>query len=364
MKFKIKYRFFGSFDEFTFLEKLRLALDYFRTGQIRKLFHITLDVSFKSKLRESPHWLVIEPTSLCNAKCALCPTPSEKLERSIKFLPMNKYKQIIDKTKNYVKKVTFFVAGEPFMNKNLCKMITYATKNGLHTFVSTNGTFLNKQTINELLETKLDQLDICLDGSKKETHEIYKKNTNFELICKNIQTLTSEKRKRKKIFPKIFIQALITRYNEDELGDIANLAKNLGTEGVFFKSLFIEKNYDQGLAKKFLPRKSWLSRYETIDGQTNCQYLNKILILCDGRVAICDYDFNGKFKIGNAFFQNMISLWNSKKYKNLRKKMKRKELDMCNRACGHKKVFEEDPKYKNKKMEFQNEERTRGVERS
>jgi MoaA/NifB/PqqE/SkfB family radical SAM enzyme len=260
---------------------------------------------------------------------------------------MNKYKQIIDDTKSYIKKVTFFVAGEPFLNKKLCEMINYATKSGLYTFVSTNGTLLNQQRIDELLETKLDVLFVCLDGSKKETHEKYRRKTNFERICNHIQTLTSEKRKRKKIFPHIFIQTLITRYNEDELGDIVNLAKKLGTEGIIFKTFFIEKDYDPIIAKQFIPKRSGLTRYETGDGQIKikkqidfkCQYTTKPLILCDGTVAICSYDYNGKYNIGNVFFQNMINLWNSKKYKNLRNAMKRKELKMCKENCGIKKCF-------------------------
>lgn len=345
MKFKIKSRFFGSLNLFTPLEKFKLTLDYIKTNQMKKMFHIIIEAPLKSKLINGPTSIAVEPTSFCNASCILCPTPFEKLERTINFLPMKKFKEIIDKTKCCINKVTFFVAGEPFMNKNLCKMINYASKNGMRTFVSTNGILLNQQTINELLQTNLDELHICLESSKKETHELHRRNTNFEQICSNIQTLTSEKRKRKKTFPHIFIQTLVTRYNENELEDIAALAKQLGAEGIFFKSFSIEKEHDQKLVKQFIPKKSYLSRYEIVNGKTKmrtqidfqCEYTEKPLILCDGTIALCCYDYNGIYNIGNVFSKNIIELWNTKKYKELRKKMERKEFETCKKMCGQKK---------------------------
>ena len=323
-------------------ENFGLALDYIRTKQMRKLLHTTLGATIKSRLLSGPLNLSVEPTSLCNANCALCSTPSEKLERSLKFLPMKKYREIIDQTKSYVRNVTFFVAGEPFVNKNLCKMIDYATRNGLRTFVCTNGMLLNHQTINELLETNLDELYVCLDGARKESHETYRKGTNFQLICSNIHALTLEKRERKKRFPYIFIQTLITRYNEDELDDIVKLGRKLGVDGVFFKTFCIEKGYDENFAKNFVPKRSKLSRYEIVNGKLNaqeekdlaCRYTKTALVFCDGRLALCCYDFNGKYDIGNAFSESIVKLWKSEKYKDLREKMKRKEFEMCKEMCG------------------------------
>ena len=343
MKFRVKARARPkSIGRMVSSENLSLALDYIMSKQIRKLLHITLGATIKSKFLNGPLHLVVEPTSLCNARCALCSTPSEKLERSLKFLPLNKYKEIIDKTKSYVRNVTFFVAGEPFVNVNLCKMIDYATRNGLRTFISTNGTLLNRQTISEILETNLDELYICLDGARKESHEIYKKGTNFELICSNIRALTLEKRIRKKRFPYTFIQTLITRYNEYELDDVVKLGKKLGVDGVFFKTFCIEKGYNEDLAKKFIPRRRRLSRYEVVNGKVKlqeerdlkCGYTRTALVLCDGRLALCCYDFNGEYDIGNAFSESIDELWKSEKYKDLRKKMKRKEFEMCKEMCG------------------------------
>lgn len=342
MKFRVKKRSIETRGLMTSLERFRLASDYVRTKQIRKLLHIALGATTKSRFLNGPLYLSVEPTSLCNARCALCPTPSEKLERSSKYFPLNKYKEIIDTTKSSVVHVTFFVAGDPFINENLCKMIGYATRNGLRTFVSTNGTLLNRQTIRELLETNLDELYICLDGARKESHEIYKRGTNFELICANIRALTSEKRQRKKPFPYIFIQTLITRYNEDELDDIVKLGKKLGVDGVFFKTFSIEKGYDENLAQEFMPRKRRLSRYEIVNGRVkmqeernlDCQYTRTALVLCDGRLALCPYDFNGEYGVRNAFSENIVKLWKSEKYDNIRKRMKRKEFEMCKEMCG------------------------------
>jgi len=217
MKFRINSGHIDSLHLMSYSEKLRLVLDYIRTGQLKKLFHLTLESAIKSHILDGPENLSVEPTWFCNASCSLCTTPARKIKRNKKMLPMNQYKEIINSIKNCVRIINFFVAGEPLMNDNLHKMIHYATKNGLRTFVSTNGTLLDETKINEILESKLDVLTICLDGANKVTQEITRKGANFELVCKNIQKLTSKKRKTKKVFPYIFIQTLITRYNENQL---------------------------------------------------------------------------------------------------------------------------------------------------
>jgi radical SAM protein with 4Fe4S-binding SPASM domain len=311
-------------------------------GQTSKLVHSIL-TAVKSKLLRLPSSLQIEPISLCNVNCLICSAPQKFLERNNKVMSFEDYKKLLDKLKGHINQVTFFVGGEPFLNPELCKMIKYASKNKIRSFVSTNGTLL-ENNIDKILDSKLDILYVCLDGATKETHEAYRKGANFDKIVKGIKSLVQKRNERNRRFPIIVIQTLVSRLNENQLHEIELLAKNLKVNGLFFKSIgiipqYVSKSENLELIKKLLPENKVL-RYDNNRNlklskamSKKCGFLNKYVVLSDGRLSLCCYDINGMYNIGNAFKEDITKLWKSKKYKTLRKKMKHKRLSLCKRMC-------------------------------
>lgn len=67
-----------------------------------------------------------------------------------------------------------------------------------------------------------------------------------------------------------------------------------------------------------------------------CSFTKTAVVLCDGRLALCCYDFNGEYELGDAFHENIIKLWRSKRYRDMRKVMRRKDFEICKEMCGEK----------------------------
>lgn len=280
--------------------------------------------------------IIIEPTNVCNLKCPLCPVSGAKRERG--FLSFENFKKIIDDIPN-LKFINFGWAGEPLLNKEACKMIKEAHKRGIRSSLSTNTVLLN-QYVAEILDSGLDTLFVCLDGASKETHEKYRVGSNFESIKSNIREFCAEKRRRGLKLPEVILQSLLTKDNEKEMSLMIKLAESLGVDGLTFKTLSLGSSASLAerikRAKEFLPS-AHFSRYDLEDGtpvirskSKLCHWLKQAVVMWNGDVVPCCYDFEGALTVGNVFKDGGFrKVWQSEKYKKYRQKIIKKEFALC-----------------------------------
>jgi len=280
--------------------------------------------------------IIIEPSNICNLRCPLCPVSGAKREKG--FLSLENFKKIIDDIPK-IKSINFGWAGEPLLNKEVFKMVKYADLKGVRTIISTNTVLLN-QYIDEVLNSGLTNLIVCLDGASKETHEKYRVGSDFESIKSNIKKLCEEKKRRKLKRPGVTLQSLVTKDNEKEMPAMIELAENLGVDELEFKTLSLGSSV--GLAerikraKEFLPSDK-LSRYDfkgeklTIKSKPKlCSWLRQSVILWNGDVVPCCYDVEGDLTVGNIFKDGGFKkVWRSEKYKRYRRKIIRREFTLC-----------------------------------
>jgi len=116
-------------------------------------------------------------------------------------------------------------------------------------------------------------------------------------------------------------------------------------DGVWFKEIcfpvqskgFREKNPIKELAEKYLPKKSKKRRYNVVNGKlelknpsATCSWCHKSLILWDGRIGACCYDYDGIHTFGNINEQHFLEIWSSKNFRHYRENLIRyKKLKIC-----------------------------------
>lgn len=283
--------------------------------------------------------IIIEPTNSCNLRCPLCSTPTMKRGKGL--LSLDNFKKIVDSTPK-LKSIAMNFAGEPLLNKDIFKMVYYAEIHNIKVMISTNSVLLDRY-IDEVLDSQLSSIIVCLDGSTKESHEKYRIGSDFDSVKKNIKMLCEEKKKRGLKFPKITLQCLITKYNEHEIPQIIKMSQGLGVDRLEFKTLSLGSVLDpiekKVRMKNFLPS-SKFSRYSLEDGnpiiKSNprlCHWLRQSVILWNGDVVPCCYDFEGTFVIGNLSKEGgFMKVWKSDNYKLYRKKIIKRELSLCKRC--------------------------------
>ncbi|MFH1473365.1 MAG: radical SAM protein, partial [Candidatus Aenigmatarchaeota archaeon] len=256
----------------------------------------------------------IEPTTRCNLQCPACPTG----KGLVPFAEMSfsQYKKIIDENFPHIKTLLLWGYGEPLLHKDIAKMVRYAKDKGIGCVkTSTNCHFLTKKKIQQLLHSKLDHLIVCLDGASEETYLKYRKNGNFKKVLRSIRFLVQEKKKLEK--PIIELQFIIMSHNEHEIEIVKELAKQLGVDRLSLKTAGILPG-----DKHLLPSQEKYNRYAKVNNEKSCNLPSELVFVrADGSVNPCfrlRSDIGEEYVMGNVFSEPFVSIWNSRKYVELK----------------------------------------------
>lgn len=309
------------------------------TNFFKIYFSYLLSVSLKRAIKfGNPYSISIEPTTNCNLKCTQCPVGRQELTRPKGFISDKNFKIVIDQIYPYLLNLFIYFQGEPFLNTDLFKLISYANYKNIFTVTSTNGHYLNKENCRNIVNSKLDKIIISLDGTNQSSYEKYRKNGNFEKVVEGINNLTETKLKLNSKTPLIEVQFLVLKTNENEIKDFKNLCKHLKVNKVSLKSAQI---YNFQNDNEFIPNSKKYSRYIKGKGswkikkrkQNKCWRLwNSAVITWNGEVLPCCFDKDAKYSFGNIFDENFSQINKNKNFYLFANKLlnNRKSIDICN----------------------------------
>ena len=113
------------------------------------------------------------------------------------------FTKIIDEMQGFdqkVKKINLHKDGEPFLNKNLARMIDYAKRKNIAETINTtsNGALIDKARAIEVIEAGLDGIRISVEHVSDEGYKrVTRTVTKYDTIRKNVKFLFNEKERRK-----------------------------------------------------------------------------------------------------------------------------------------------------------------------
>lgn len=248
----------------------------------------------------------IELTNMCNLHCKIC--YARNMKRSRGFMGLELYKKIIDELSVYSKiNLAPFLHGESFLHPNFLEMIKYAKKKGIETIaIDTNGTFLSKLSVEEILNCGIDSISISMHGATKDVYEKIMGGSCYDIVKKNIEDLILKKRQLGLAKPDLSLTFVLDDMNKCEINKI--------------KDEWLEK-VDRILIKRQIDTQS---RFYGLNGEnlirrTPCQVLWACaIILWNGDITICCSDYNGKIRLGNAKYTTIKDVWVGQKYQRFR----------------------------------------------
>ncbi len=326
-----------------------------------------------------PYKLKFESGTICNLKCKMCPLHTG-LKRKKGYLKFKNFKYVFDQIKPAYLNLTGI--GEPLMNPDIFKIIKYAKKKNAMVKLDTNGTLLDEEKINKILDTNIDIISTSIDGTDKKSYEKIRVGSNFDLVKKNIKSLVKEKnRRRSKTDIHMFF--ILQQDNIKKLPDFILLAKELGVDylaGSFVVPLGKNKNKITSISKYKKNIKKITNKtkkiIEEIDFEVSVsplleylesggekQFYNQFqpcympwystFITWDGYVNPCDFSCDNEIVFGNAFDEPFKKIWNNKKYRDFRKRIlkERKSIKIC-RVCSVNETYIEKEIMKIKKIPF------------
>ena len=279
----------------------------------------------------------IEPTNHCNLKCPECPSGLGVLTRPLGLLKLGEFKSLIDQICETGLYIQLFFQGEPYINKDLPSMISYAQSRNIYISISTNGHFVNKNNVDHVLDNAPDKVIFSVDGLDEESYQKYRVGGSFEQADRGLRELIKRKTERGLKRPFVEFQFIVMKQNEHQMEEVKKYCNDVGVNKLVFKTMQIS-SYEN--AVKFLPTDKKYRRY--ILNGNSFRIKNKIknhcfalwrtsVITWDGRVVPCCFDKDAENLLGIVNGRSFNDIWYSKKYVDFRKKIlsNRKSVSMC-----------------------------------
>lgn len=269
----------------------------------------------------------IEITNVCNLNCSFC----IKDNRIRKSMSVYEFENILKKIDSYTDYIYLHVKGEPLIHNNLDEILSLTSKYNKYVNITTNGVFL-KDKVDILKKYKnIRQINISLHSENNKTNyieDIMEAVDNLKniFIVYRFWTLKDNKLDTKmleyldKIKEKYFITDEV--YNTIIKGNNVKINNNI----------YINKD------KEF----EWPSLSNDYYNERGFCYglKNQIGILVDGTITVCCLDSFGVSNLGNIFVDDIETIMNSEKVKNIIKGFNDRKvyLDIC-RHCSYKERF-------------------------
>ena len=308
---------------------------------------------------KKPLSLFIEPTNLCNFRCAPCVHGSENTRNDLKplsHMDMSLYKKLIRELREWegprLKLLRLAMLGEPFVNPEFCEMVRIAKEANVAERVDTfsNGSLMTEGISAKLIEYGLDVIRFSIYAAEdKHHHEVTRTNCDVGKIRNNIKRLRDMRDVQGKTAPYIFVKMFDTYSDENEI--FSNLYSGIADE-IGLEKVHNATNY----SGNDLVNMYYHDREK--ERQANQEYisnLNKERIACSrpfiamvinniGDCLMCTHDPAKGTKIGNSCGSTLQELWNGKNMFEFRKMLleNRKHENRICANCDWFKLFPEE----------------------
>jgi radical SAM protein with 4Fe4S-binding SPASM domain len=295
----------------------------------------------------SPITVEIDPTNLCNHRCAWCVSIEAHTGEK---LGLERFSSLIAELKEAdVRSVVLKGGGEPTTHPQFIEMLDVLRDAGLAVGLITNGSMPRKGSVEKVAEV-CDWARVSLDAATADVHEAIHGSKDFAKIIQNIAALTSQGGRTM-----VGLNFVAEPRNFREMADFTAMAKSLGAAYVTIRCVFdpsnplpestrdamranaiAAKQMEGGGFRVFLG--NFTDRYLNADSAApfpfaRCLGPNLIGVVGgDGEVyACCFLRGNKAFSFGNVHTQSFNEVWTSDRRQQVMNSVYRGD---CGRVCA------------------------------
>lgn len=313
-------------------------------------------INLLNKISPYPSYIEIEITTRCDLKCIMCEhTFWNEKPRDMTF---NEFKTLMDQFPK-LKWIAMTGIGEDFLNKDFLDMYRYVKKQHPGILIELYDAFhrVTEDISHELVEDiGLTQVFFSFDASTKETYEKIRVGANFDTVLNNIKNFIRIRNEFGIGLPKVGFHFIIMKENIHEVLPYIKLVKKLGGDHIFFTQMlhsFKEVNHlVTEVPERLINQANELGTFYGVEidwnmdttaekpAIRNCIEWTTPFVYATGHVlpCCCIQEANNRsfFKencLGNVFEQPFKEIWNSAKYKVLRKQIQWNEIPLLCKDC-------------------------------
>lgn len=209
-------------------------MDKYKIDSHKLIYHVDRVNDWLKGNSIYPIYVEISPAGGCNHRCTYCGLDFMGYQPRFLDTALLK-KRLLELGKLGIKSVMYAGEGEPFLHKDIIKVIRHTKKVGIDMSVTTNGVFFNKEIADNVLQDTA-WIKVSVDAARRDTYaRIHRTNQDdFDRVIENISYAVEVKRKNNHMCV-LGMQMLLLPENRDEAISLAELAREIGVDYLVIK---------------------------------------------------------------------------------------------------------------------------------
>ncbi len=276
-----------------------------------------------------PYIYEIEPTNSCPYTCYMCPRGLGKMKRSVGFMSLNSFEKILAQVSPSQKLLRLHHFGESILHPDIGPFIRLTMQAGFIPVISLNPSTLTADMIELLIDSGVGIVCFSLDSLNSERlTRIRGIRKPVEYCLKMIELFIGRSRYASNPVFKV-IQMVSLTINRDERAAFLSLKERFPEDDIY---IYISHNYGFGDIS-LVNETAGGEAAEVNQNSFQCTApYDEAVILWNGDVVVCCYDYNGSNVIGNIHEDSLSSIWHGERAERLRDTFSRKttgKLSLC-----------------------------------
>jgi radical SAM protein with 4Fe4S-binding SPASM domain len=231
----------------------------------------------------APFLVVWDFTHKCNLSCKHCYSNSGTASQQ--ELTTKEALDVVDQLADFGVTALAFSGGEPLIRKDFFEVASHAVERGLYVSVATNGTLLTEENVKKLKQTKINYVEVSIDGATAQTHDSFRGVPGaFDKAVAGLKNCVEADLC-------VCIATTATKSNLAEMPGILDLAEEIGAERFTYFNFIPtgrgKEHYDQDLTAE---EREELMRYLLNRMSTGCKttilttapQLARVALQCQG----------------------------------------------------------------------------------
>jgi len=217
-----------------------------------------------------------------------------------------------------------FLHGESLLVPNVLDYFRYIRRMSPHSHINltTNGSRLTGEISEAILkEDLIDSIILSLEGADPETYESIRIGLSFQEVRNNFLEFLRLRRQLGKQNPKLSVAMVVVDENRHSKAQFAEMWKD--ADEIRYSVYFNWAGKLTGEGHRSLNRMNYCERL-----------FHYMSILSDGRVAMCCFDSEGDYVVGDVRTQSMRDVWRSAEFMKLRQQLFEKNFDQLRLCAG------------------------------